>query len=80
MKTGALNVRGDYFIFMDVDSEISICLLGDYVFALKYVDIVVGSRVLGKGNSVFLRRAIGNGVMTSFISLLSAESRDLTDF
>jgi len=78
----ALDIGGDVIVTLDGDGQHfpkDIPLLIEPI-QNKDADMVIGSRFLGKTNSVPFHRAIGNNAMTSFTRLLSDENlKDLSD-
>lgn len=44
LRCGAMHAEGDYVIFMDSDLEIDPRRVEDYLHALEYADVVVGSK------------------------------------
>jgi len=73
VKTGFLNSRGKFIIFIDSDSEVSFNVVNRYIEALKNADMVIGSKwhkdsvvdasfvrkLLSRGFNVLVRVLVG---------------------
>jgi len=63
VKTGFLNSRGKFIIFIDSDSEVSFDVVNRYIEALKDADIVIGSKWHKDSivNASFVRKLLSHG-------------------